>query len=113
MFGISNMQVLDCFGTEMPICNDCFVGKPWTKKVEEVRKELMDIGADAIVITALDEIAWLLNIRGRDIPYNPFLRSYVLLSLQEIHLYVDTKKLTRDVKMYLKTDFGVNPLSVM
>lgn len=72
----------------------------------------MEIGADAMVITALDEIAWLLNIRGRDIPYNPFVKSYVILTTQEIHMYVNSKKLTDSVKLHLRTEIGVNPLSV-
>lgn len=77
-----------------------------------MREELKDIGADAIVITALDEIAWLLNIRGRDIPYNPFVKSYVVVTAQEIHMYVDRKKLTDPVKAHLQTEFGINPLAV-
>lgn len=89
-----------------------YAGKPWTEKVEELRKELEDIGSDAMVVTALDEIAWLLNIRGRDIPHNPFVKSYVVVTRNEIHMYVDPKKLTDQVRHHLRTEFGVSPLSV-
>ena len=57
---------------------------------------------DALVITALDEIAWLLNIRGRDIPYLPVLRAYLLLTRDQIHLYTD--KLSASVIKNLHTE---------
>lgn len=43
----------------------------WEEKVQEVRVELNSLEASALVISALDEVAWLLNLRGNDIPYNP------------------------------------------
>lgn len=46
-------------------------GKKWEDKVAEVRAEMIKAGADMLVVTALDEVAWLLNLRGNDIPYNP------------------------------------------
>lgn len=76
------------------------LGVNWTEKVATVREELRKLGADAMVITALDEIAWLLNIRGRDIPYTPYLKSYVLLSHSDIILYVDLTKLTPSVRAH-------------
>lgn len=65
-------------------------GKNYTRKLEEVRDSLKKVGADAMVVTALDEIAWLLNIRGRDVPYSPFLRSYVILDMHSVFLYVNS-----------------------
>lgn len=59
-----------------------------------------------MVITALDEIAWLLNIRGRDIPFTPFLKSYVLLSQSDIILYVDPSKITANVSKYFNADIA-------
>lgn len=59
-------------------------------------------GADAMVVTALDEIAWLLNIRGRDVPFSPFLRSYLILDMNNVFLYVNAKQLKKsDVLSYL------------
>ncbi|XP_074035620.1 xaa-Pro aminopeptidase ApepP isoform X2 [Leptinotarsa decemlineata] len=68
-------------------------GKNYTIKMNETRRELQKHGADAMVITALDEIAWLLNIRGRDVPNSPFLRSYVILDMHNIFLYVNISQL--------------------
>ena len=45
-------------------------GKPWQEKVNDVRKEMKELDVDLMVITATDEVAWLLNLRGSDIPYN-------------------------------------------
>lgn len=81
-----------------------FVGVNWTDKVATTREELRKLGADAMVITALDEIAWLLNIRGRDIPYTPYLKSYVLLSHADIILYVDLTKITPSVKAHFNAE---------
>lgn len=59
-------------------------------------------GADAMVVTSLDEIAWLLNIRGRDIPYSPFLRSYLIFDMDNVFLYVNSRQLEKnDVLSYL------------
>lgn len=72
----------------------------------------MKSGADAMVVTSLSEIAWLLNIRGRDIPYNPFVKSYVILSLDEIRFYVDKNKLVaNNISTHLNADYGVGPFS--
>ncbi len=49
-------------------------------------------GADALLVTALDEVAWFLNLRGTDVSYNPVFLSYVLLTADEATLYVDEQK---------------------
>lgn len=61
--------------------------------MNETRHELQKLGADAMVVTSLDEIAWLLNIRGRDVPFSPFLRSYVILDMNNVFLYVNSSQL--------------------
>lgn len=67
-----------------------------------------------MIITALSEITWLLNIRGRDIPYNPFVKSYVIISQDEVRLYVDNWKLTKNnVEKHLNIEYGVRIYSVL
>lgn len=63
-----------------------------------VRNELQAIGADAMVVTALDEVAWLLNIRGRDVPHAPLLKAFVIISLSEIRVYAPPGKLSMPVR---------------
>lgn len=67
-----------------------------------------------MIVTALDEIAWLLNIRGRDIPCSPLVRSYVIITMQKVMLYVNSSQLIKnDVVAHLNSDYGVNSYSVM
>jgi len=70
-----------------------FLGQSWQDKIKTVRAELSELGVDAVVVTALDEIAWLLNLRGSDISYSPLFKSYVYLSLTQAILFVDPLKL--------------------
>lgn len=61
-------------------------------------------GADALVLTALDEIAWLFNIRGYDLPNTPVLRAYAVVTSGSIHLYTPRRKILRSVEEHLKMD---------
>ncbi|XP_011306386.1 xaa-Pro aminopeptidase 1 isoform X2 [Fopius arisanus] len=81
-----------------------FSGKSWQEKIHQVRCLMENASADALVITALDDIAWVLNIRGWDLPNTPVLRAYVVLTPQAILLYTDRKKIKRSVDLHLKTD---------
>lgn len=71
-----------------------YTGKTSDVKVREVRAEMKEKGARLLVVSALDEIAWLLNLRGSDISYNPVFFSYVVLSMDQVHLFVEEAKLT-------------------
>jgi len=64
------------------------VGESRESKINRLRKWLVLQGADAIFISSLDQIAWLLNVRGQDIDYNPFVISYLLVSLEEVQWFV-------------------------
>ena len=64
------------------------VGWSRKQKIVWIRKWLKDNGCDAILLTALDEIAWLLNVRGRDVAYNPVVMSYLLVASDTIQWFV-------------------------
>ena len=64
------------------------VGESRESKLSWLRKWLVMQGADAILLPSLDQIAWLLNIRGADIDYNPLVISYLLVSLEEVQWFV-------------------------
>ena len=64
------------------------VGESRETKIGRLRKWLVLQGADAIVISALDQIAWLLNVRGQDIDYNPFVISHLLVTLDDVFWFV-------------------------
>ncbi|XP_042203854.1 uncharacterized protein LOC121853643 isoform X2 [Homarus americanus] len=78
-----------------------FAGKKWEDKVADVRAEMLKEGADLLVVTALDEVAWLLNLRGNDIPYNPVFRSYLILGRDDLQLYIPKEKITPAVDHHL------------
>ncbi|XP_030760939.1 xaa-Pro aminopeptidase ApepP-like isoform X2 [Sitophilus oryzae] len=82
-----------------------YTGKNYSTKLEEVRRQVKKAGAEAMVVTALDEIAWLLNIRGRDTPFSPFVRSYLFLDMDNIFMYVNASQLvTNEVLRYLHAE---------
>ena len=60
-----------------------FTGRRWQEKVEEVRGEMRVKGASLLVLTALDDVAWLLNLRGADIEYNPVFFAYAIVTLEK------------------------------
>jgi Xaa-Pro aminopeptidase len=64
------------------------VGESREAKIGRLRKWLVLQGADAILLTTLDQIAWLLNVRGADIAYNPVVISYLLVTLDDVFWYV-------------------------
>lgn len=73
----------------------------WREKVLAVRNELRLMGADAMVVTALDEVAWLLNIRGKDNPYAPLLKAFVIISIKDVRVYAPPGKLSMPVREIL------------
>ncbi|XP_017103764.2 uncharacterized protein [Drosophila bipectinata] len=81
-----------------------FAGEKWQDKVRELRRRLAHLGCDAIVITSLTEIAYLFNIRGTDIPYTPVVKSYAIVSQDDLFFYVDRSKFSLDIDYHLRTD---------
>ena len=67
---------------------DCFGGIPRLQKIEWLRKWMLLHGVDRILLSSLDEIAWMLNVRGNDIDYNPLVISYLLVSQDSVKWFV-------------------------
>uniref|UniRef100_A0A8D0AA31 X-prolyl aminopeptidase (aminopeptidase P) 2, membrane-bound n=1 Tax=Sander lucioperca TaxID=283035 RepID=A0A8D0AA31_SANLU len=80
-----------------------FAERPWQKKVMQIRDQIRDNPYEptALLLSALDETAWLFNLRGNDIPYNPFFYSYTLLTMDEIWLFLHTDRMTDELRVYL------------
>jgi Xaa-Pro aminopeptidase len=78
-----------------------FAGKAFEDKIEELRKELDKKKAAGFVVSMLDEIAWLFNLRGSDIPYNPVFFAYAVVTPSTVTLYIDDSKLPEDAKSHL------------
>ena len=78
-----------------------FAGESVAAKLARIREKMAQKKADAMVISALDEIAWLLNIRGNDIEFNPQVISYVVLEQQKCTLFVLPEKVDAKATGYL------------
>ncbi|WP_116964155.1 aminopeptidase P family protein [Fastidiosibacter lacustris] len=83
-----------------------FSGKATKTKLDEVRDKMAKQGVAFVVISMLDEIAWLLNIRGNDIAFNPLIISYVIIGQDMCSFFVDQTKLSTEIKNNL-TEQGV------
>lgn len=80
-----------------------FAGLSRSEKMESVRSEMSKTGAEEYLIPALDCIAWLLNLRGDDIDYNPVFYSFGILRENDFLLFIDREKVRYDLKVYLDT----------
>ena len=74
------------------LLDEKYTGKSVGDKLAEVREHLDKSGASVLLLTTLDDICWLLNIRGSDIPFVPFVLSYLLIMKEEVVLYADKEK---------------------
>ena len=85
---------------------DRFAGRTVAEKLSDVREALSEEGCDALVVTTLDAVAWLFNIRGADVSFNPVLVSYALVTADTATLFVDGRKVDAEVRAHL-TGAGV------
>jgi Xaa-Pro aminopeptidase len=79
-----------------------YAGSSWQDKAQLIRNNLQENNCVGLVITALDEIAWLFNLRGSDIDYNPVFFAYTIIDLESVSLFIDPKQLSDDVKSHLE-----------
>lgn len=84
-----------------------YAGENVKSKVSRIRKALRDLHADGMLMSALDDIAWTLNMRGTDVHCNPVFVSYLLISSNSVTLYINKVKLSHVVMAYLQ-DNGVS-----
>ena len=81
-----------------------YAGESAHEKIGRIRQALRERHADGMLMAALDDIAWTLNLRGTDVHCNPVFVAYLLISSKDVTLYVNQKKLTPEVMAYLKTE---------
>lgn len=85
-------------------------GKSVREKLTDIRKELDKKHSPGFLVSMLDEVAWLLNLRGRDIPFNPVFFSYAMVTPRTATLYVDKAKLDEACVSHLKAnDVDIKP----
>ncbi|KAI4554784.1 hypothetical protein R6Z07F_020402 [Ovis aries] len=84
---------------------EAFTGSTWQEKVAGIRSQMQKHleAPTAVLLSALDETAWLFNLRGSDIPYNPFFYSYTLLTDSSIRLFANKSRFSSETLQYLNS----------
>jgi Xaa-Pro aminopeptidase len=75
---------------------ESITGQSTRAKISAVQERLKALGVDLLPVTKLDQVAWLLNWRGQDIPYNPLFTAYAILTPEAAHLFMDTSRVEPD-----------------
>ena len=81
-----------------------YAGETTDSKIARIRQALRERHADGMLMSALDDIAWTLNLRGTDVHCNPVFVSYLLISSKDVTLYINKVKLTPEVSAYLQAE---------
>ncbi|WP_195945958.1 aminopeptidase P family protein [Paraclostridium bifermentans] len=81
-----------------------YAGETFSSKLERLRETMKEKNVTSHIITTLDDIAWLFNIRGRDVKYTPVVLSYAIITLDEVYLFIDESKLNEEIINELKTE---------
>lgn len=79
-----------------------YAGEDASSKIQRIRKALRTYHADGMLVSALDDIAWTLNLRGTDVHCNPVFVSYLLIASDKVSLFVDEAKVSAEVRAYLE-----------
>ncbi|KAI5849455.1 putative Xaa-Pro aminopeptidase P [Morchella snyderi] len=117
LLGMSKNLIDEVWGTERParpnnkliVLEQKYAGKPFQEKLEALRKEMEKKKSPGFVVSMLDEIAWLYNLRGSDIPYNPVFFSYAFITPTDATLYIDSSKLDEKVLDHLGDEVKIRP----
>ena len=81
-----------------------YTGESTADKLARVRNAMKEVGATSHVLITLDDIAWLLNYRGRDVMFTPVVLSYAVVQMDCVHLFINEKKLSDEIKAVLAKD---------
>lgn len=90
------------------VLDERYAGKSALDKIADVREAMEKVHASVHVLTSLDDIAWLLNIRGNDILYNPVVLSYALVTMDQLYLFVNSSVLEGKAYPYLEDEKGIS-----
>ncbi|KAI9193136.1 peptidase M24, structural domain-containing protein [Polychytrium aggregatum] len=90
-----------------------YAGSATSEKIATLREKIAAKNAWGFAVTALDEIAWLFNLRGSDISYNPVFFSYALVTKDQVILYIDESKLSEEVRQHLGEGVLIRPYTAI
>ena len=92
-----------CFnGTRAFILEEKYCGETVESKINRIRTKMQEYGANTHILTSLDDIAWLFNIRANDIEYNPVVFANTILTMQETVIYIKTETLSDELNEYFR-----------
>ncbi len=91
------------------VLDNKLAGKEFSEKIADVRAFLTKKEGAGLILSMLDEVAWLFNLRGDDIPFNPVFFAYAVITHESCKLYIDDSKLGSDVKGHLGKTVSVCP----
>ncbi|HHH50580.1 MAG TPA: aminopeptidase P family protein, partial [Saprospiraceae bacterium] len=80
------------------------IGQSRLQKIKAIRRVLQRQGADFHLVSTLDDIAWIFNIRGSDVACNPVAIAYALIGQEICYLFIDPRKVSEQVKLHLRAD---------
>ncbi|MDO4325279.1 MAG: aminopeptidase P family protein [bacterium] len=83
------------------ILDEKYAGCPASEKIANLRAEMAACGATAHILATVDDIVWLLNVRGNDVPCNPIVLSYAVVTMDTFYLFIQEETLNEEVKAYL------------
>lgn len=86
------------------LLDEKFSGKSTVQKLKEVRAEMSKNNATVHILSTLDDIAWLFNVRGNDIAYNPVILSYAVITMEHAYLFADSDKFSSEIITSLAND---------
>lgn len=89
--------------TEIYLLEEKYSGKSVSEKLNDVRKKLAEENADVHIVTALDDISWLFNIRANNIEFCPMVLSYAAITADKAYLFIDGKVCGEQIRNYLKS----------
>lgn len=91
-----------------------YTGESTESKLARVREAMKKAGADVHVIAALDDVCWITNLRGDDVDFFPLLLSYAVITMDDMKLYIDERKLNDDMKADLaKNNITIHPYNAI
>lgn len=107
-----SLDLVDCIWTDRPalskepafLLDVKYAGKSSTDKLHDLREVMKEKNITTHIITTLDDIAWLYNLRGNDISYNPVVLAYTVITLEKAYLFLDKSKLNNDILKQLEND---------
>ena len=118
LFAYKNIRIeysydlVDLIWTDRPALSDHpvflldekYTGESTASKLSRIRESMKQVGATAHVLITLDDIAWMLNIRGRDVMFTPVILSYAVVMMDCVHLFINDKKLSPEIQEVLAKD---------